>query len=450
MLKRKIYNELLHWKETSNGASAVMIAGARRIGKSFIAEAFAKQEYDGYILIDFSRAPKHVREWFDIYLEDIDTLLANLQLHYNKRLEPRRSLIVFDEVQDCPRARAAIKHLVSDGRFDYIETGSLISIKKNVKDILIPSEEVMMEMFPLDFEEFLWATGNVMLCDFIKEKFLNLEPVGHFHRKLMDLFRQYLIVGGMPQAVTEFIKSRDFQKVDNIKRQILNLYRNDIYKYADSAEIRAVSIFDALPGQLQQHNRKFRFSAIGENARRRSLEDAFFWLSDAHIVNCCYNTTAPDVGLRLNEQRSTLKCYMNDTGLLISHAFDSKVIARQQLYSKLMFGKLELNEGMLVENVVAQMLRSAGHKLFFYSQADNKNAENRMEIDFLIYKPDITSRHNISPIEVKSSVRYTLTSLKKCIAKYGQYLSTPYVVHSSDLKQAEGIVFIPIYMTGLL
>ncbi len=449
-MRRKIYDKLLEWKNLSNGTSAMLIEGARRIGKSYIAEEFARQEYESYILIDFSKAPKQVKEWFDIYLEDLETLLLNLQLHYKQKLTPRKSLIIFDEVQDCPRARAAIKHLVKDGRYDYIETGSLISINKNVKDILIPSEEDCIEMHPMDFEEFLWAMGEEMLMPYIKSRFETQQPMGDFHRKAMDMFRLYMIVGGMPQAVLAYIETRDFDKVDYAKRQILKLYRNDIRKYAEGTETRATAIYDEIPGQLQKHEKKFRLSALKGEARMRDYEDAFLWLADARIVNCCYNTTEPSIGLKLNEERTTLKCYMGDTGLLISHAFDARGIVSQEIYQKLKFGKLETNEGMLVENIVAQMLVAAGHKLFFYSRYDETNADNRMEIDFLIQKPSITSRHNISPIEVKSSSRYTLTSLNKCIKKYRNYLSTPYVLHSADLKQENGITFLPLYMTPLL
>ena len=450
IMKRKIYHKLLEWKNLSNGSSAMLIEGARRIGKSYIAEEFARQEYESYILIDFSKAPKQVKEWFDIYLEDLDTLFLNIQLHYKKKLSPRKSVIIFDEVQDCPRARAAIKHLVKDGRYDFLETGSLISIKKNVKDILIPSEEDSIEMHPMDFEEFLWAMGDEMLMPYIRTQFEKMRPMGDFHRRAMDLFRQYMIVGGMPQAVLAYIETQDFEKVDYAKRQILKLYRNDIKKYAEGTENRVTAIYDEIPGQLQKHEKKFRLSALREEARMRDYESAFFWLADAKIINCCYNTTEPSIGLKLNEERTTLKCYMGDTGLLISHAFDTHGIVSEELYQKLMFGKLEINEGMLIENIVAQMLTASGHKLFFYSRYDEKNAENRMEIDFLIQKPIITSRHNISPIEVKSSNRYTLTSLKKCINKYGNYLSTPYVLHSTDLKIENGITYLPLYMTPLL
>ena len=452
-MRRKIYDKLLEWKKNHKGDTALLIEGARRIGKSYIVEEFARKEYESYILVDFSKVNPQVMEFFNLYLDDLDMLFMNLELYFRRKLTPRqtkdeeaRSLIIFDEVQFCPRARAAIKHLVADRRYDYIETGSLISIKKNVKDIMLPSEEHAIEMFPMDFEEFLWAMGDEML-------------------RAMDYFRQYLIVGGMPQAVQKYVETRDFEKVDEVKRDILALYRNDIRKYADNQETKVAAIFEEIPGQLQKHEKKFVLSALQSEARMRDYSQAFFWLSDAKIINCCYNSfwlsdakiinccynsTEPSIGLKLNEERTTLKCYMGDTGLLISHAFDERGIVSADLYRKLMFDKLEVNKGMLVENIVAQMLRAAGHKLYFFSNSSRTSADDRMEIDFLIAKPVTTSRHNISPIEVKSGQRYTLNSLRKCIAKYGSQLSTPYVLHDKDMKIENGIVYLPLYMTPLL
>ena len=449
-MKRKIYNELLEWKNKRNGATAVIIEGARRIGKSYIVEEFARNEYDSYLLIDFNKADKVVWEWFDNYLEDLDTLLMNLQIHYGVRLTPRKSVIIFDEVQLCPRARSAIKYLVADGRFDYIETGSLISIKKNVKDILIPSEEQALPMYPMDFEEFLWALGDELMMPFITQCFQKRKPLGGLHRKALDYFRTYMIVGGMPQAILKYIETHDFEEVDRVKRSILQVYKNDIAKYASNVEHKVKSIFDELPTQLQKHEKKFRLSALESGAAYRDYDDAFFWLSDAGIVNICYNCTAPNIGLRLNMERNTLKCYMADTGLLFSHAFDEKGHVPNEIYQKIIHDKLEINEGMLVENIVAQMLTTAGHKLYFYSNSSRENAEDRMEIDFLTAKSKLTSRHNITPIEVKSSQRYTLSSINKCINKFGNYLSTPIVLHSADLKQEKGIDYLPLYMTPLL
>ena len=456
-MRRKIYNKLLEWKKDHKGDTALLIEGARRIGKSYIVEEFARKEYTSYILVDFSKVNPQVMEFFNLYLDDLDMLFMNLELYFRQKLTPRqtkdeeaRSLVIFDEVQFCPRARAAIKHLVADRRYDYIETGSLISIKKNVKDIMLPSEEHAIEMFPMDFEEFLWAMGDEMLMPYIRMRFDKRLPMEAFHRRAMDYFRQYLIVGGMPQAVAKYVETRDFEKVDEVKRDILALYRNDIHKYADNQETKVAAIFEEIPGQLQKHEKKFVLSALQSEARMRDYSQAFFWLSDAIIINCCYNSTVPSIGLKLNEERTTLKCYMGDTGLLISHAFDERGIVSADLYRKLMFDKLEVNEGMLVENIVAQMLRAAGHKLYFFSNSSRTSADDRMEIDFLIAKPVTTSRHNISPIEVKSGQRYTLNSLRKCIAKYSSQLSTPYVLHDKDVKTEDGIVYLPLYMTPLL
>lgn len=452
-MRRKVYNQLLDWKNNDAGTSAALIEGARRIGKSYIAEEFGRNEYASYILIDFSSAPAEIYELFDEYIHDLDTIFERLMLFYKVKLQPRKSLIIFDEVQFCPRARAAIKHLVADGRYDYIETGSLISIKRNVRDILIPSEEHTIEMFPMDFEEFLWAIGEDMLMPYIAKQFEARKPMGDMlHRRAMDCFRRYMIVGGMPQAVARYVETHDFDKVDRVKRRIIELYANDIRKYADSDadSIKTAAIFDEIPGQLQRHDKKFRLSSLSDHARMREYADAFFWLSDAKIVNCCFNSTAPNIGLRLNEDRTTLKCYMGDTGLLISMAFDEYGSEIRDLYQKLIFGKLEVNQGMIVENIVAQMLRAAGHKLYFFAQSDREDADNRMEIDFLIAKSKTTSRHNISPIEVKSGERYTLSSITKCINKFGQYLSTPFVIHDKDLGEVAGITYIPIYMTPLL
>ncbi|MBR4014038.1 MAG: ATP-binding protein [Clostridia bacterium] len=450
-MRRKIYDKMLYWKNESNGKTALLIDGARRVGKSYVAEEFAKNEYKSYILIDFNRTGKDLLELFDRYLDDLDTFFLFLSQYYNKKLYTRESIIIFDEVQLCPRARAAIKYLVADGRYDYMETGSLVSIKKNVKNIVIPSEERHIKMFPMDFEEFLCALGNDNLMDLIRICFEKTTPLGQaMHRKTMDYFRQYLIVGGMPQAVLSYVEEKDFDKVDAIKRDILELYRADISKHAEGYELKAQAIYDEIPAQLQKHEKKFKLSSIKKEARMRDYEDALFWLTDAMIINPCYNTTEPSIGLKMNMERTTLKCYMADTGLLISHAFDENTIVSEELYKKLLFDKLEVNNGMIVENIVAQMLVANGHKLYFYSNPSNKDTASKMEIDFLIAKSKTTSRHNISPIEVKSGKNYTLISLRKCIKKYYEQLHTPYVIHTSDVKIEEGIVYIPLYMTCCL
>ena len=448
-MRRKIYDKLLQWKQ-GNGKSALLIKGARRVGKSYIVEEFAKKEYKTYILIDFNKAGKEVRDLFEHYLDDLDTFFLYLSSIYNVKLYPRETLIILDEVQLFPRARSAIKYLVEHGKYDYIETGSLISIKKNVKDILIPSEEDQLEMYPMDFEEFLWAMGDEQMMPFIRDCYEKKQALGPLHRKVMDYFRHYMIVGGMPQAVVEYVETHDFMKVDMVKRNILSLYKADIEKYAVGNEIKVKAIFEEIPSALSKHEKKFRLTAISDKARYREYESSFFWLAESRVVNICYNSTAPDIGLRLNEERTTLKCYMADTGLLISHAFNLKTIMGNELYLKLALGKLELNEGMLVENVVAQMLRASGYELFFFSKNSATSAKDRMEIDFLIPKPVITNRHNISPIEVKSGKSFTTTSLNKLRAKFAPMLAEAYVLHPGDVEEKDGVIYLPLYMTGLL
>ena len=450
-MKRKIYNSLMEWKAKDSGQVALLIDGARRVGKSYIAEEFAKNEYKSYILIDFNKVNKDVKRLFDDFLDDLDTFFAYLSVYFNVQLYPRKSLIIFDGVQLFPRARAAIKYPVADGRYDYIETGSLISIKANVSDIVIPSEERHIKMYPLDFEEFLWANGNETLMPLIRQSFTKQCPLGDiFHRKAMDYFRQYLIVGGMPQVVQEYVNDKNFANVDAIKRDILTLYRADIIKHAKGYERKVESIFDEIPSQLQKHEKRFNLASINKQARFREYEDAIFWLEDAMIVNICYNSTAPTAGLKMNSDRMTLKCYMADTGLLISHAFDENTIVSEEVYKKLLLGKLEFNEGMIVENIVAQMLVASRHNLYFYSNSSRDDASKRMEIDFLIAKQKITNRHNISPLEVKSGKNYALTSLQKFRQKFAQQLNTPYVLHSQDIMVKDGVTCLPLYMTPLL
>ena len=442
---------MLLWKEKRSGKEALLIDGARRVGKSWIVEEFAKNEYDSYVLIDFSNTKNSIRRLFIDYEGQMDAFFMHLRLETGVKLFDRKSLIVFDEIQNFPKAREAIKYLVKDGRYDYIETGSLMSINANVKDINIPSEEHRIDMFPMDFEEFLWALGDDMMMDYTRECFANRKPLGQsLHRKMMEYFRLYMIIGGMPQAVKEWIETKDFDEVDRTKRNILSLYRSDISKYASGQETKVTRIFDTIPSQLQKHEKKFRLSSLGQGVRSRSVENAFCWLEESRVVNVCFAATEPTVGLEMRVDESARKIYMADTGLLISHAFDANEIVSEDLYRKILLDKLEMNSGMIVENIVAQMLRTAGHKLFFYSNSSMTDKDSRMEIDFLIAKSKITTRHNISPIEVKSSARYTLTSLRKCIAKYGSYLSTAYVIHPADLKEEDNIIYLPLYMCPLL
>jgi len=450
-MKRKVYDVILKWKNENKGKTALLIEGARRVGKSYIVEKFAKENYKTYILIDFSKVSKEILELFDNYLDNLNYLFTYLSEYYGVKLYERESLFIFDEIQFCPRARGAIKHLVADGRYDYIETGSLISIKKNVKDILIPSEEEVIKMNPMDFEEFLWAMGNETLMDFIKECFSSKKELGQaLHRKAMDYFKEYLIVGGMPQAILEYRETRDFEKTDKIKRNILKLYREDIRKHSDELNLKVEQIFDLIPSQLQKHEKKFNISNLDENARYRNFEGAFYWLSDACLVNIAYNTTEPNIGLGQRIDSNSLKCYMFDTGLLLSMTFNEKNIINEEIYKKILFDKLTFNEGMILENIVSQMLVSAGRKLYFFSRNDRDDSSETMEIDFLISDNKITSKHNIIPIEVKSGERYTFSSISKLVSKYSDYLGKPIIIHTKDLKEENGIIYIPVYMTALL
>lgn len=450
-MKRKIYNKLLKWKMQWNGHTALLVDGARRIGKSWIVEEFGKNEYKSYILIDFNNVREEIIELFERYITDLDTFFMRLSLYTGIRLYPRESLVIFDEVQMYPKARNAIKYLVKDGRYDYIETGSLVSINHNVKNIVIPSEEVRINMFPMDLEEFMWAMDQKILFDHVRSQFNDKLPLGQkLHRHMMEFLRTYMLVGGMPQAVLSYTLNKDMREVDAIKRNIISLYRNDISKYAGRSAPKVTRIFDNIPGLLQQHEKRFRPSKVMRGARTKDFAEPLFWLDESRVVNFCYNTTEPTVGLALNKDDSKIKLYMADTGLLVSLAFGTGELEQGGIYEKILRGKLEFNKGMLVENLIAQLLRTAGHPLFFYTNSSREIATDRMEIDFLIRKEEVTSRHNVFPIEVKSAARYGLSSLHKFRHKFDYYLGTPYVFHPKDLEIKDGIIFLPLYMAGLL
>lgn len=451
-MKRKMYETLREWKRKDAPRLAILVDGARRVGKSWIVEEFAKSEYDSYLLLDFTKANREIRALFNEYLDDLDTFYSLLQAYSNVRLTPGKSVVIFDEVQHFPRAREAIKHLVKDGRCHFIETGSLISIRQNVKDILIPSEEIHVKMHPMDFEEFLWATGNEARWDMVRDFFRKGKPLGEMaHRILMGLFRQYILVGGMPQAVLRHIDTNgDFAEVDREKRRILQLYRDGIQKHAGALAYKVEAIFDALPSELSRHEKKFRPGDIAKDSRHRDYEEALFWLKDAMVVNPCYNATEPNVGLGLNLETAALKCYLLDTGLLISHAFTESALVADEVHKRLLFDKIEFNNGMVVENAVAQMLTAAGRPLFFFSKYDKAEAAERMEVDFLMAKSKLGRRKNISPIEVKSSKNYATVSLDKFRRKYSQYIDSPYVLHTGDFKKVGDVTYLPLYMAPLL
>ncbi|MFA6878364.1 MAG: AAA family ATPase [Fusobacterium sp.] len=449
MLRRKLYNSLIQWKEKSQGKTALLIDGARRIGKSFLCEEFGKNEYKSYIIIDFGNIAKEIIDVFENESTNLDLFFLKLSAFYGVQLFQRESLIIFDEIQQYPKARQLIKYLVKDGRYDYIETGSLLSLKRNTENIILPSEEKHLQMYPLDFEEFLWALGDKGTMSLIKLCFEEKKPLGQaLHRKIMNDFRQYVLVGGMPQSVNEYIETKDFSKVDEIKRDILTLYRNDIAKFAKGYENKVISIFDEIPSQLSRKEKKYKLSSISKEARYREYEDAFMWLNDAMISNSCYNSTDPNLGLSLNCDFSTRKCYLMDTGLLVTETFMDGSYTDNDLYKAVLFNKLNINEGMLMENIVAQMLRTNGYSLFFYSRYDKNNSINNMELDFII--KDKKNLKKISPIEVKSASYRKHSSLDKFRKKFKERIGTSYILYQKDVMIKEGVIHLPIYMAMFL
>ena len=453
IFKRKAYDALLDWKRTTSGSRALLIEGARRVGKSTLVREFARNEYRANLVIDFSEAGNDLKELFQLYRADIDRFFMYLQAYTGVSLPRRESLVIFDEVQRFPMAREFIKQLVADGRYDYLETGSLISIRRNVESIVIPSEESPLRLSPLDFEEFLWAAGEDRLAALIR---LAFEESGRLpeplHRRAERMFREYMLVGGMPQAVDTYLEKRNFGEVDKVKRDILALYRNDIAKFGGQDANRIRRVFSTLPGQLARHDRKFRLSSLDASARSREYADAFFWLSDACISSTCYNVSDPAVGLALSLDEGSFKCYMADTGLLVAQLFADNGETPHEIYRDILLGKLEINEGMFTENVVAQQLASNGRGLYFYSKRDDANRANTMEIDFLISRgyDDAAGRMRISPIEVKSTKNYRTVSLDKFKAKFGSRVGARYVLHPKPASFEGEIIRLPLYMSGML
>ena len=450
IMRRKITETLRKWREADATECALLIDGARRVGKSFIVEEFAKVEYPAYLMINFKYVGSDVKETFHEYLDRLDMFFERLFLVLGRKPLPKGSLIIFDEVQEFPRAREAIKPLVADGRYQYIETGSLISIKKNVEGILIPSEERHIKMYPMDFEEFLWANGEESLMDVIRDAFSRRVQLGPLHRRAMDAFRTYMLVGGMPQAVRKYVETRDFKKVDRTKRDILGLYRNAIAKYAGANALKVESMWDAIPAQLSRHEKSYNLADLDDNARMREYEYPAFWLKDAMTCNFCYNATEPNLGLSLSADHTTFKCYMADTGLLVSHAFDENELVAESIHKRLLTGDLSVNEGMLMENMVAQMLVASGRKLYFYARSDPYDRKERLEIDFLIAKSKLARKNNVSAIEVKSGKRVRPASLRKFQAKFAEFLAEPFIFHAGDVRDAGTFRCLPLYMAACL
>lgn len=454
MFRRKAYERLLKWKTESHGTTAMLIEGARRVGKSTVAVEFAKREYKSYVLVDFTRVSSDFKSIFLDTRNDLDSFFLYLAATFGVTLIPRKSLVIFDEVQSFPQAREFIKHLVADGRYDYLETGSLISINANVKDILIPSEEESMSMGPMDFEEFLWALGENALAQLIRRSFESNIPLpDSLHRKAMRYWREYMLVGGMPQSVVAYVPSRDMMAADRMKRMILKIYREDIEKYGELAAKRIRAVFDAIPGQLSKHEKKLIYTQVESGSRSRDFMTAFAWMRGAATVNICTLAEDPSLGLALSADDTTVKCYMADTGLLSTMAFSSTGSLMPDVYRQVLLGADGVNEGMLAENAVAQQLVATGHDLYFYSKA-SAIREDRMEIDFLIVHPypDAAMKPRISPIEVKSGKRYATASLDKFRAKFPDRTGIEYVLHPRQLAVEPGQhrKCLPLYMAFCL
>ena len=437
MFKRKIYDKLLEWKKESDGKTALLIEGARRIAKSTVAEEFGKNEYETYILVDFSTASKTVRELFDD-VSDLDYIFLQLQLQYKKDLIERKSLIIFDEVQLCPKARQAIKSLVKDRRYDYIETGSLISIKKNVKDILIPSEERRISMYPMDYEEFRWALGDTTTIPLMKKCFENNKGVGdQLNRKLMRDFRLYMLVGGMPQAVSEYIETNNFRKVDAVKRDILKLYTDDFMKIDPTG--KASMLFDAIPAQLNKNASRYQVSSVLSDERAEGLLELIAEMKDSKTVLVSYHANDPNVGLANNKDLTKFKLFICDTGLFTTLMFKDSDFTENTIYEKLLNDNLSANLGYLYENVVAQILTANGNELFYHT-IKNETSRHNYEVDFLI-----TRKNKICPIEVKSSNYRTHKSIDAFCEKYSSRVLNKYLIYTKDFSKDTDIVCLPVY-----
>lgn len=443
IFKRKLYDKLLEWKNNRHGKTAVLIEGARRVGKSTLTKQFAENEYESYVMIDFSIVRDDVLELFN-HIDDLDYFFLQLQFRLGVSLKERKSLVIFDEVQKCPKARQAIKHLVADGRYDYIETGSLISIKKNVKDILIPSEEEKLFLYPMDYEEFKWALGDNTAIPQLRMLFDKKLSIGDaVTRKLMRDFRIYMVVGGMPQAVDTYINTNNLMEVDRVKRNIIQLYEDDFYKIDSSG--RLSMLFDAIPAQLNSNASRYQVaSAIGNNTDSEKVLQLISELRESMTINMAYHANDPGVGMSLVINLNRYKMYIGDTGLFITLAFKDKDFTENIIYQKLMSDKLDTNLGYVYENMVAQMLTATGNRLFYYT-FPTETGKHNYEIDFLL------SRGNkICPIEVKSSGYKRHTSLDAFCQKFSSRILQRYIIYTKDLQKDEQTLFLPVYLTQFL
>lgn len=440
IFKRKLYQKMLQWKSERNGSTALLIKGARRVGKSTLVEEFAKNEYKTYVLIDFAHVSKQISDLFED-ISDLNFFFLRLQVETGVTLYERESVIIFDEVQLKPVARQAIKYLVKDGRYDYIETGSLLSIKKNVQNIVIPSEETRLTLFPMDFEEFYWALGNETTYSILPKFWEMRQPLEGSHRKLMRDLRLYMLVGGMPQAIDTYLKTNNMQFVDGKKREIIELYKEDFNKIDPTG--RASRLFAAIPSQLMSNAGRFQVSSVIDNQDAQRVATVVADMADSMTISLSYHVNDPNVGLPLTQNIYRYKMFVADTGLFVTLAFWDKDYTENSIYSKLLSDKLDANLGYVYENLVAQMLTAAGNELFYYTFPDENN--HNYEIDFLL------SRGNkICPIEVKSSGYKTHKSLDEFCKKYSMRIGDRFLVYTKDLRKDGVILFVPVYMTGLL
>ncbi len=441
IFRRKAYQKILQWKQESHGETALLIEGARRVGKSTLVRQFAQNEYKSFALFDFSKASKEEKALFED-LSDMDFFFTRLKLLKNITLYERESVIVFDEVQKYPIARQAIKALVEDGRYDYIETGSLISIHKNVENIIIPSEEEVLDLHPLDYEEFLWALGDTATMDLLREAFQKKRGFGDaVNRKLMRDFRLYMLVGGMPQSVSKYLETKDLAAVDKTKRSIIRLYRNDFQKIDKTG--KAMSLFMAIPSQLANNANRFQPTTVIDKTRAEQLDNLVFLMQDSKTVNVCYHANDPNVGFDLTTDRSAYKMFTVDTGLFVTLAFWNKNYTENIIYQKLLNDSLSANLGYVYENMVAQMLVAAGNRLFYYTFPDGN--KHNYEVDFLL-----SHTTKICPIEVKSEGYNTHRSLDEFCKKFSSRVGNRYLVYTKDFRKDGETLLVPVYMTGLL
>ena len=440
--KRKIYDSMLKWKQERNGETALLIQGARRIGKSTIAEEFARKEYKSYILIDFSKVSKEVNDLFND-VSDLNYILLRLQFIFQVELYERKSVIIFDEVQLQPLARQAIKHLVKDGRYDYIETGSLISVRSKSRNIIIPSEETKIDMYPMDFEEFRWALGDKATIPLLRKAFESKTALGDaVHRKLMRDIRLYMLVGGMPQAVSAYIKTNNFMAVDRVKRDIIALYEEDFVKIDNSG--RAKAIYDAIPAQLSRNTSRYQVGKAVPDEKIDRVINIIKDMEDSMTTNIAFHTDDPNIGLALTKNQEYFKMYTSDTGLFVTLAFKDSDVTENVIYEKLLSDKLSTNLGYVYENLIAQMLRATGKNLFYHT-IPYAEGKKYYEVDFII-----TDKHKISPIEVKSSGYKSHKSLDEFCTKYSDRIINKYVIYTKDYKREGGVEYIPVYMTLFL